>query len=163
MRTNREPGALASTSDPYTVHPHMAGMLGLAHRGFRLPSYGHHLAQVLSKQGVYTTLAGVEHATPDGSGRLPAGAQRRRHQRHVQHRRPGTAVAPAAFLDSGPPEPFFLSVGQNETHRPFPVAEPEAHPPKTAATCRCNSSWMTRSGGGSGWLSRLPRRGSAAP
>src|SRR5690606_25386251 len=43
--------------------PHAAGMLGLAHRGFRLNDPTRHLATTLRDAGYSTTLAGVQHVT----------------------------------------------------------------------------------------------------
>ena len=47
--------------------PHSCGMLGLAHRGFRLNDYSHHLVQTLKKAGYTTALSGFQHV-----GRPPA-------------------------------------------------------------------------------------------
>ena len=44
--------------------PHSAGMLGLAHRGFRLNDYRQHLAQFLGAAGYHTALVGVQHEAP---------------------------------------------------------------------------------------------------
>ena len=41
-------------------------------------------------------------------------------------------LAAARFLSGGPPEPFFRSVCLNETHRPFPAADPATHPAEDA-------------------------------
>src|SRR6188472_1598158 len=41
--------------------PHSAGMLGLAHRGFRLHDPTQHLAAVLRDNGYRTALAGMQH------------------------------------------------------------------------------------------------------
>src|SRR5680860_1807744 len=43
--------------------PHAAGMLGLAHRGFRLSDPSQHLATVLRDGGYRTALLGVQHVT----------------------------------------------------------------------------------------------------
>jgi arylsulfatase A-like enzyme len=94
---------------------HSSGMIGLAHRGFVLQDYGHHIVHTLRRAGYVSTLIGVQHvaADPESIGYdnvvdLDSSS--------VEH------VAPAAvdFLTHRPPEPFFLSVGFVETHREFP-------------------------------------------
>lgn len=93
---------------------HSSGMLGLAHRGWKLHDYGQHLLHTLKKAGYHTALAGVQHiaAGPDAVAvigydqHLPTPNMRARH----------VAPAAAAFLDAAPPQPFFLSVGFVETH-----------------------------------------------
>src|SRR3954470_23456975 len=92
-------------------YSHTNGMLGLAHRGYRLHDYRHHLVHPLRAAGYTSTLIGEQHiaADPgeigydqilDGRGAEPA----------------------AAFLAGDPREPFFLSAGFAETHRPYPPA-----------------------------------------
>ncbi len=48
--------------------PHSAGMLGLAHRGFRLRDPSQHIAHVLTNHGFASTLVGMQHVT-DGDPR----------------------------------------------------------------------------------------------
>ena len=47
------------------MSPHSCGMLGLAHRGFRLYDYHQHLARFLGDHGYETVLCGVQHEAPD--------------------------------------------------------------------------------------------------
>jgi N-sulfoglucosamine sulfohydrolase len=94
--------------------PHSSGMLGLAHRGFRLNDYRQHLVHTLRDAGYWSTLIGVQHLTtnPPELG----------YDHHVSLASfSARDVAPAAvrFLSDAPQEPFFLSVGFDETHRPF--------------------------------------------
>ncbi len=93
---------------------HNNGMMGLAHRGFSLYDYGHHIVRTLSAAGYHTGLIGEQHVSADpktlGYGTV--------------YEIPDTnasSVAPAAItaLSSGLEEPFFLSVGFFETHRSF--------------------------------------------
>jgi N-sulfoglucosamine sulfohydrolase len=98
---------------------HSSGMLGLAHRGFGLSDYRQHIVHTLRQAGYQSTLVGVQHiaAEPDVIGYdrvLPVESHLVRH------------VAPTAirFLDSSPPQPFFLSVGFAETHREFHTPSP---------------------------------------
>ena len=101
--------------------PHSSGMLGLAHRGFRLANMRQHLVHTLAAAGYTTVLTGEQHvaaaATEIGYSRVLSPATRTAAQ-----------VAPiaAAFLQAAPAEPFFLDVGFNETHREFPQVEEAA-------------------------------------
>ena len=95
--------------------PHSAGMLGLAHRGFRLNDYGQHLVTTLRRAEYTSVLAGIQHVAPD-VGLIG-------YDRVLDIRdRNAASVAPAAaaYLRSRPPAPFFLDVGFFETHRDFP-------------------------------------------
>jgi arylsulfatase A-like enzyme len=109
---------------------HSSGMLGLAHRGFTLRDYSQHLVHTLREAGYYSVLVGIQHIAKDpvviGYDRMMQPVNN-----YVKGVR-GTVctvenVAPAAvdFLGSGPPQPFFLSVGYYETHTEF-------HPPGPA-------------------------------
>ena len=103
--------------------PHVCGMYGLGHRGFSMPDYRPHLAQLLKNAGYTTVLSGVEHTAPNldiiGYDRVisaddtnyPAGMAE------------NSVNAAVKYLRSSPATPFFLSVGLNETHRPFPPAD----------------------------------------
>jgi arylsulfatase A-like enzyme len=102
--------------------PHSCGMIGLAHRGFRLRDYGHHLVQVLGQEGYTTTLCGGHHEAPWPGNEI--GYHRVLPSAHIK----AEAVSQAAceFLESRPPGPFFLSVGFFETHREFrPPSSPQ--------------------------------------
>ncbi len=106
--------------------PHSSGMIGLAHRGFRLDDYGHHLVHTLRDAGYYSALSGVQHVAAEPEiigydeilGR--GGTSERRREAHL---------AAADFLRHPPSQqPFFLSVGFVETHRVFPEPGPEDDP-----------------------------------
>jgi arylsulfatase A-like enzyme len=100
--------------------PHRHGLIGLAHRGFRLLNDVPLLPKLLSQAGYSTHLFGLQHETTwERVSEL--GYQ------HV-HRPDGLSclkVAPLLldFLSKEPPQPFFASVGFTETHRPFPKLE----------------------------------------
>ena len=47
------------------TYPHTNGMLGLAHRGFKLHYPEHHLAAFLASHGYETVLAGFQHVSTD--------------------------------------------------------------------------------------------------
>ncbi|MFP3959908.1 MAG: sulfatase [Spirochaetaceae bacterium] len=95
--------------------PHQAGMLGLAHFGWSLTRPERHLARVLSGYGYHTALAGMQHVAEH--------TERIGYDELLVPERPWTVdrvAGPARrFLSGGVPEPFFLSVGFEEAHRPF--------------------------------------------
>jgi arylsulfatase A-like enzyme len=107
--------------------PHVNGMVGLAHRGFALNDYSHHLVQVLKKHGYTTALSS-------------SGAQ------HVAAKADQDCIGYDEILDTDFPSskdpvaraddflsradrPFFLSVGFGDTHRQFQA--PSADEPRT--------------------------------
>src|SRR5689334_19063197 len=98
---------------------HSSGMLGLAHRGFALHDYRQHLLHTLRPAGYYAALFGMQHIASDpnmiGYDHVWVDSS------DVAQ----AAPAAAAFL-ARIPQPFFLSVGFAETHRPFP--DPGAGP-----------------------------------
>jgi arylsulfatase A-like enzyme len=117
-------------------HPHTNGMLGLAHRGYRLVDYHHHLVHTLRANGYTSTLIGEQHIAPDpediGYDRIVA---LRSHE--------AADVAPAAARAIREADgPSFFSVGFFETHREFPhagdgrYALPPANLPDTPETRR---------------------------
>jgi N-sulfoglucosamine sulfohydrolase len=101
--------------------PHRHGLIGLAHRGFRLhpDALRRPLTRLLVEAGYRTHLFGFQHEAVDPHDLG--------YQHVVQPPSTGTRphlcrdVAPAAatFLASRPTEPFFAMVGFEETHRPF--------------------------------------------
>lgn len=123
-------------------YAHTNGMLGLAHRGYTLRDYTHHLTHTLRATGYWTALIGEQHVSTD-----PAVLDYD-HLVDVPDTHAAT-VAPAAadvLLRTRPRDrPFFLSVGFFETHRDFfaPVGErevdcalPPANVPDTPQTRR---------------------------
>jgi arylsulfatase A-like enzyme len=106
---------------------HSSGMLGLAHRGFALHDYRQHLLHTLRPAGYYSALFGMQHIAHD-----PAMIG----YDHVWVRSSLVEqVAPivADFLATIP-QPFYLSVGFFETHRPFPDPGDGPHYCKPPAT-----------------------------
>jgi N-sulfoglucosamine sulfohydrolase len=118
--------------------PHVNGMTGLAHRGWKLNDYGRHIVHPLRQAGYWSALIGEQHISVD-PGMLGYD--------HVVDI--GTnwvhSIAPAAMqlIRSRPPEPFFLSIGFFETHREFfepssvrdaLYGAPPAHLPDTPET-----------------------------
>lgn len=90
--------------------PHASGLLGLAHRGFRLNDPSQHLARVLRDAGYHTLLAGVQHV-------IAAKDVEQTGYQDVIGKASDAELSAAAFLDSRPTHPFFLDVGFAETHR----------------------------------------------
>lgn len=112
--------------------PHSNGMLGLAHFGFSLNDYSQHIVHTLRKAGYTSALSGMQHidnwppANPHPGRRIGYDLLLTE-----EDARQGRAMQMAdqraiEFLKNNPPQPFFLSVGFEETHRRFP--EPEVNP-----------------------------------
>ncbi|HKY13585.1 MAG TPA: sulfatase-like hydrolase/transferase, partial [Microthrixaceae bacterium] len=95
---------------------HATGMLGLAHRGWRLSHPERHMVHVLRGAGYWSGLVGEQHVSEDpetvGYDHVVELDSTKVHD-----------VAPAATRliaeRAGADEPFFLSVGFFETHREF--------------------------------------------
>jgi N-sulfoglucosamine sulfohydrolase len=93
-------------------YPHSNGMMGLAHRGWRLNDYDQHILHTLREGGYRSELIGEQHISDDldmlGYDKV-----------HRVARTNVELVAPEAVrvLREGIPEPWFLAVGFFETHR----------------------------------------------
>jgi N-sulfoglucosamine sulfohydrolase len=102
--------------------PHSNGMLGLVNRGFQMTpeGYTHHIVRTLRHEaGYYSALIGLQHIARDphtiGYDKVEVV--------------PGNRVANVApravrWLQSRPQEPFWLTVGFFETHRPYHKSAP---------------------------------------
>ena len=107
---------------------HSSGMIGLAHRGFRLSDPSRHLAAFLGRHGFEAVLCGVQHEALD-----PAILGYRR-VLSAEQARPDIANAEAVASWLGERgsgrarSPFFLSFGTFATHREFPDAGPGDEP-----------------------------------
>jgi len=127
-------------------------MLGLAHRGFTLNSYHHHLVPFLGRNGYYTVLCGVQHEAA-GCFEHAKGAGIIGYDQDITtalpHRQPDgnetaywdqkNAMQAARWLTDNDQAPFFLSCGLFATHREYPFppvrAEDTLRPlPKLANT-----------------------------
>lgn len=108
-------------------YAHTNGMPGLAHRGFSLHDYRHHIIHTLRKQGYWSALIGEQHISKE-AGIIGYDRVYKIENSHVK------AVAPLGveILRNPPHQPFFLSVGFFETHRAFfaPIS------PQVANYCR---------------------------
>ncbi len=90
---------------------HSSGMIGLAHRGFRLRDPQEHLANFLARHGYHTALSGVQHEAPYKEVDTLGYAEILGHAGEAE-------VKAAEFLRGYTGEkPFFLAVGFGETHR----------------------------------------------
>jgi len=105
--------------------PHNNGMTGLAHRGWSLNDYSHHLIHTLHAHGYHSALCGVQHVASHRDGKPWDVIGYKEHLSGEDDR----AQMAVEWLEDAPPEPFFLSVGFVETHRQFP--EPACDCPET--------------------------------
>lgn len=96
---------------------HSSGMLGLAHRGWRLNDYGQHLLHTLRPEGYRSILCGVQHIAERDQVDCIGYDEVLDVQNHQAAR---AADAAEARIAQGMPEPFFMSVGCTEPHRAFP-------------------------------------------
>ncbi|HEY9409613.1 MAG TPA: sulfatase [Jiangellaceae bacterium] len=109
-------------------YPHTNGLMGLVNRGWEYRPGERTLPAVLSDLGYRTALIGQQHESHDPSSLgfdevfpWPPGESRC-----------GPVAAKAVeWLDAVPVEPFFLTVGFFETHRPYPADE---YPPVDPAS-----------------------------
>src|SRR3954465_1468809 len=95
-------------------YSHTNGMLGLAHRGYRLADYDHHLGHPLHEAGYTSVLIGEQHLSRD-----PAEIGYDRVVEIDSTHADAVAPATAEVLRDGVNQPFFLSVGFFETHRDY--------------------------------------------
>jgi N-sulfoglucosamine sulfohydrolase len=97
--------------------PHQAGMLGLAHRGFRLNHPERHLATFLRQHGYETVLTGMQHLEEGDQATVGYTRDLRPDRLNV------VDVAPIAVdlirEHDASEGPLFLDVGFEEAHRPF--------------------------------------------
>jgi arylsulfatase A-like enzyme len=101
---------------------HSSGMLGLAHRGFRLNDYRQHLIHTLHDAGYSSFLAGIQHiACPPAADTSEIGYTE---VLTTDGGFAGPTTAAVDFLHDPPDEPFFLSVGYLAPHRDFPTLYP---------------------------------------
>ena len=118
------------------MYPHSCGMYGLGHRGFKMTNFHNHVVRTLAKHGYHTALAGVEHTSPDptevGYSELLSTDDTNYPEfsdtRHPVH-------ATVNFLNQDHDKPFFVSLGLNVTHRPFPTPDPTNHLAEDARYC----------------------------
>ena len=94
---------------------HSSGMLGLAHRGWKLHDYGQHIIHTLAKIGYSSALCGVQHIAAGADSVETIGYDF--HIETASARARDVAPAAATWLHEGAPDsPWFLAVGFVETH-----------------------------------------------
>ena len=106
--------------------PHRTGMLGLSHRGFGLSDPERHILYTLRDAGYFTAQVGIEHINRNER----ASDCTSDYDQVIRTARGMAAeVGPKAaeWLRNAPQEPFFMVVGLNETHIPFPDPDPGNH------------------------------------
>ena len=130
---------------------HVNGMLGLAHRGWSLRDYHHHMVNVLRGAGYRSILIGEQHIAKEPAAigfdevmKIPTTGVE--------------TVAPLALevLRRDHDRPLFLSVGFFETHREF--IGPGSLNSRCAATSRASRRARARSTTGSAWCSARSTR-----
>jgi N-sulfoglucosamine sulfohydrolase len=96
------------------LHCHNNGMLGLAHRGWKLNDYEQHWIHALRRGGYRSTLIGEQHISVD-PGVIGYDEIVPVDSNHAEY------VAPLTIetLRAAPSQPWFMSVGFFETHRDF--------------------------------------------
>lgn len=108
-------------------YPHECGMHGLASPawGYRLRQPGHLLAHVLSEAGYLTALAGIQHlAKAPASDERSLGYQQFLNERDFGEDEPDTHERAARFITQPHDQPWYLSVGLDETHRDSRKGDP---------------------------------------
>ncbi len=96
------------------LYCHNNGMLGLAHRGWKLNDYGQHWVHTLRRAGYHSTLIGEQHISVD-----PAMIGFDRLVKVHSNRAEDVAPLTIETLREAPPQPWLMSVGFFETHRSF--------------------------------------------
>lgn len=112
-------------------YPHCCGMLGLGHRGFGLENPDHHIARALRATGYTTGLCGIEHIAPHQGPLADAVGY---DTVLTGENALASEIAPRVceYLKSASNQPFFLSVGTEETHTPYPAPETFTYPEQDA-------------------------------
>jgi N-sulfoglucosamine sulfohydrolase len=119
-------------------YPHEAGMMGLAHRGFGLANPERHIGSYLKRMGYETVLAGNEHTAGHQSSLAASTDYSKVITRDNSAEAEFLTPAVVDYLkgkarDGG--APFFMSVGLNQAHRPYPKPDPENHPAEDERYC----------------------------
>ncbi len=97
------------------LHCHNNGMLGLAHRGWKLDDYGQHWVHTLRRGGYRSVLIGEQHISVD-PGVIGYDEIVPVDSNHAEYVAPLTIET---LRDAEATQPWFLSIGFFETHRDF--------------------------------------------
>ncbi|MGW7683980.1 sulfatase family protein [Kribbella sp. NPDC054772] len=94
---------------------HSSGMLGLTHRGHGLKDYDQHLIHTLHRNGYTSALVGVQHEAtgPEAATRIIGYHEDLPVDSDLA---PARREAAVRYLRRNHEQPFFLSIGLNETH-----------------------------------------------
>lgn len=113
-------------------YPHDNGLLGLAHLGWEYKPDVRTMPMLLEQAGYRTALAGMQHESslPETLGYQEFFALRRDHHDREYCGPVTDAATDWLTRNAHSPDPFFLVVGFEETHRPYP---PELYPPDDPA------------------------------
>ena len=96
------------------LYCHNNGMLGLAHRGWKLNDYHQHWVHALRRAGYHSTLIGEQHISVD-----PGVIGYDELVKVDSNRAENVAPLTIERLREAPARPWFMSVGFFETHRDF--------------------------------------------
>ena len=108
--------------------PHVNGMLGLAHRGFRLKDHQMHLSHYLKSAGYDTALCGIQHEAPDASMLgydmilTTSDPDKSNSERDIKNAHAAANYIKSTAQKNKKEGRFFLSFGMFATHREFPDA-----------------------------------------
>lgn len=105
---------------------HSNGMLGLAHLGWRLNDYKQHIIHTLHAHGYVSALSGIQHiAAKPAAKSTDIG-----YTEILTSSKTAEVITDGAiaFINRDHSQPFFLSVGYYDTHRPFPEMEGREDP-----------------------------------
>lgn len=115
-------------------YPHSCKMFGLAHRGFQMEDYAHHMAFFFRTCGYETILCGIQHEAPQakmiGYSRIlddqsfDMGCLEFDSKTFDER----NANQVSNYLMSQPEKPFFLSYGLFSTHRDYPYHDDDINP-----------------------------------
>lgn len=95
-------------------YPHNNGQLGLVNRGFEIEDTDKHIVNTLKKNGYNSALIGMQHIRKD-----PETIGYDEVVKVVSNNSKDVTPQAKKYIDEKIKQPFFLSVGYEETHRPF--------------------------------------------
>lgn len=119
------------------LYPHQNGMLGLAHRGFKLNDYNQHLVPYLGNNGYTTVLSGIQHEaghfTEHEFGKNTIGYQVDisadislfEEEEYVNWDHKNATNIAKWLKETTLEKPLFLSYGMFATHRKYPLTVDE--------------------------------------
>lgn len=120
-------------------YPHNNGQFGLVNRGFELDDPSKHIVNILKKEGYNSVLIGMQHIKkePEAIGYDQVLDVNSNYAKDVTPRT-------LDFIEDNVKAPFFLSVGFEETHRPFPEINDEEKIKYTRPPAQLPDTYRTR-------------------